>query len=316
MRRTLPPILFIVLVAIFSSPGPLQAAGRFRVEYRPASEPAYAEWRKELKEGRVLEEIAQELNGVFLLPRDLAIGFDQCGEPNAFYDREARSVILCYELLGIFTRRFQEELGEDADKVGDAVMGAVAFVFFHELGHALVDVLELPVTGREEDAVDQLATLILADGSDAGERSALHGALSFYLDGEKGGEVDDSAFWDEHSLNAQRFYNIVCWVYGHAPERHADLVEDGTLPEERAQRCPDEWSQLERSWTTLLEPHINPSAAAEQAPVEAEPEPEAEPQAAPESKPRRKKMPEDMAEPDAEPAPVRPAPGSKVFGEG
>ena len=49
----------------------------------------------------------------------------------------------------------------------------------HELGHALIHVLDLPTTGREEDAVDQLSTYILAYGSEGGESPTLDPALAF-----------------------------------------------------------------------------------------------------------------------------------------
>ena len=36
--------------------------------------------------------------------------------------------------------------------------GVTVSTFFHELGHALIDAWDLPITGREEDAADQLPT--------------------------------------------------------------------------------------------------------------------------------------------------------------
>lgn len=53
--------------------------------------------------------------------------------------------------------------------------------FYHEVGHALVDVLELPITGKEEDAVDQLSTYVLVEDADGGEVAALDGAVAFLL---------------------------------------------------------------------------------------------------------------------------------------
>ena len=63
---------------------------------------------------------------------------------------------------------FKDDYPVEAER-DEAVAGAFIFVFFHELGHALIDVYELPITGREEDAVDQLSTWILTDGTDDGE---------------------------------------------------------------------------------------------------------------------------------------------------
>ncbi|MBI5001896.1 hypothetical protein HZC31_00760, partial [Candidatus Woesearchaeota archaeon] len=57
-------------------------------------------------------------------------------------------------------------------------IGIDAYIFLVP-GHALVDVLELPITGKEEDAVDQLSTLLLIYGG--WDQAALRGAVWFYL---------------------------------------------------------------------------------------------------------------------------------------
>lgn len=229
-------------------------AGDFKYAYSPVKNKKYAGWRRELMGERVLEEIAGELNTQLALPEDVTISFDQCGEINAYYDPDRRRVSICYELMEDLYRVFEDE-AETPEQLDDKVVGAITFVFFHELGHALVHVLALPITGREEDAVDQLSTFLVTDGTEDGEASALDAARSFYADAEAEGG-DDLAFWGEHSLNEQRFYNIICWVYGQNPERYASLVEEGVLPEERAVRCGGEYAQIERSWTTLLRPHL------------------------------------------------------------
>ena len=73
-------------------------------------------------------------------------------------------------------------------------------MFFHELGHALSNVLDLPITGKEEDAVDQLSTFLLAEGDDDNEASALNGAYWFLLEAQQRGPIVKRLFADEHSL--------------------------------------------------------------------------------------------------------------------
>jgi len=163
---------------------------------------------------------------------------------------------MCYELLEHFYEIFKPD-SKSEEELDDAVFGAVAFVFYHELGHALIHILDLPVTGKEEDAVDQLSTLILADGSDAGAKSVLDGARWFMLEeAQNDTTIDKLPFSDEHSLNQQRFYNILCWVYGQDEKKYAFLVKDGILPKDRAARCEGEFAQLSRSWSKLLGPYL------------------------------------------------------------
>lgn len=88
-----------------------------------------------------------------------------------------------------------------------------------------------------------------------GDDAVLSAALSYYVSAEQSeDEIDDSTYADEHSLDKQRFFNLVCWVYGSNPEKHEDLVGDDFLPEARAQRCPGEYQQIDRSWSRLLQP--------------------------------------------------------------
>jgi hypothetical protein len=226
--------------------------GDFKVVYTEIKNAEYAELAKELRDSKLLETIAADLNATIALPFDISISFEECGEPNAFYDPEKRRISMCLELIEDLNDVFQKKI-ESEDAAIEATLNATIFVFFHELGHALVDALKLPITGKEEDAVDQLSTFILADGTDEGEAAALDGAESFLSDEE---QIDNFPFWDEHSLGPQRFYNIVCWVYGQNPDKYLALVDQGVLPQERAVRCQDEYRQISNSWSTLLAPHL------------------------------------------------------------
>lgn len=226
--------------------------GDFKVVSTPIKNAEYAELEKELSESKLLETIAADLNDTIALPFDITITFNECNEVNAFYDSEKRQISMCLELIEDLNDVFQKKTKSE-DEAIEATINAMIFVFFHELGHALVHALGLPVTGKEEDAVDQLSTYILADGTDEGEAAALDGAESFLSDEEA---MDDLPFWDEHSLGPQRFYNIVCWVYGQNPDKYLSLVDQGVLPEDRAALCQDEYKQLANSWATLLAPYL------------------------------------------------------------
>ena len=203
---------------------------------------------------QALEQVIANLNERLALPFDIAVSFEDCDNPDAFYDPETHQLTFCYQLIdeyyGLFSRKVKGK-----DKLDAAVRGAVASTFFHELGHALVDAWQIPITGKEEDAVDQLSTLVLINRSEEGERMALDGALSFklYADRDKGWE---KIYWDEHSLDEQRFYDTICLVYGHDPEKYAYLVQDGTLPRERAELCTDDYPKVAKSWERLLKPYL------------------------------------------------------------
>lgn len=256
-RALLPACAALALAGCAPAEGAvLRDAGDFRVVYEQVRSPDFLRWQADLRQVRVMEDVADALNETFVLPRDVHLGFSECGEPNAFYEPEEHRIRICFELMDELYGAFGET-AESEDELNEAAWGAIYFNLYHELGHALVDVWDLPVTGREEDAADQLAAFLLSDGTEKGEGAVLSGASAFLLQHElEGGRVDEAALWNQHSLDSQRFYNIVCWVYGRDPEGYAFLTEDGTLPRERAEVCVEEYERLDRSWTDLLSPFV------------------------------------------------------------
>jgi len=196
--------------------------------------------------------VTQALNDTVGLPADLPITFAECGLINAFYDPELRAITMCYELFDFIQTQFANA-GLDDDDAFARALDANIFIFFHEVGHALIHVLELPTTGKEEDAVDDLATIVLIESFDGGDQAVLNAAQSFFLSGSEITDLSELDFADEHSLDQQRFFSISCLVYGSNPGGHADLVEAGTLSDDRAALCEEEYPQKLDAWLVLLD---------------------------------------------------------------
>ncbi|HSU15296.1 DUF4344 domain-containing metallopeptidase [Longimicrobium sp.] len=230
-----------------AAPQAAVGAGQFRVAYRPVRDTVFAQWQDDFRQEHFLEDVAAWMNDWVRLPRDVTLTFAECGESNSFYEPKDRTVTVCFELVDELDQIFAHD--EDRDQ---AVNDALLFTTLHEVGHALVNVLDLPITGREEDAVDQLASLILVDGADDGDEAAVNGVRGLPDDDQ----LDDLAFADEHALNGQRFYNVLCLVYGQDPDAYAEWTRDGTLPPERAERCPEEYDRTREAWDRLLGPYL------------------------------------------------------------
>ncbi|MGL6211761.1 MAG: DUF4344 domain-containing metallopeptidase [Paracoccaceae bacterium] len=135
------------------------------------------------------------------------------------------------------------------------VQSNVIAIFYHELGHALIDVLALPVLGREEDAADTLSTLLINSiwEEDAAVAMVYDTATAFLLysdEAEKSGR--ETAYWGQHSLDLQRYYNLACLFYGANPDEREDVARELDLPKNRAELCPDEFQLADESWGALL----------------------------------------------------------------
>lgn len=227
--------------------------GNFIVEHLTVQNPRYNELDRQIKDDKTLEKAADRLNRSLILPTDIQLRTKDCGQANAFYNAQEASITICYELMERFYKLFR--LDGDADqKAYNSMFDAITFVFLHEMGHALIDQYQLPVTANEEDAADRLSSFVcIEELGDDGVRAILAAADAMRIESKmKTNTKKDLA--DEHLLQEQRFFNSLCMVYGSNPEKYTYIVSKGFLPQERAVRCPSEYDRTAGSWSELLAP--------------------------------------------------------------
>jgi hypothetical protein len=96
------------------------------------------------------------------------------------------------------------------------VIGNLLFVLLHEMGHVAITEMGLPVLGREEDAADAFAAVSMIWMKNAFSDRVLAEAAKgwFYSDQRDRMRNVPVAFYDEHSLDRQRAYQIVCYMVG------------------------------------------------------------------------------------------------------
>lgn len=234
---------------------PPAPSGALVLRYEPGSDAVSQAIAGYIQQAGVFDEVAAGLSGVIILPRDIPVVVRNCGEPNAFYSPADGRIAVCYELIQWFSALFASDEELSDQERAEHVVNAAVFTLLHELGHALIDVLDIPATGKEEDAVDDLAALLLLKSGQ--EQTALSAVGQFALATVNMDEEAEFAFWDEHSLDPQRMYSLVCLILGSDPERYPDLAD--VLPPERAVRCPSEYERKSRSWGQLLDKHLRGS---------------------------------------------------------
>lgn len=153
------------------------------------------------------------------------------------------SIVLCGAAMG--------DEGEDA-----FVEANLLGIFYHELGHAMIDLMQLPVFGQEEDAADVASILLIDALFDAETALDLAYDASFGFAAEailRDAEAGVVAWWDSHGPDEQRFYNTVCIFYGADPENREDFAYDMGLPEDRAEVCAEEFDLAWASWGPVLD---------------------------------------------------------------
>jgi hypothetical protein len=230
--------------------------GDFKPFYGETKNEKFLEWKEYLQEADYLEDMSKWLSDNIELPHDIGFTTGECGTVNAFYDPNTKQITLCYEFMTYLEDLFREDYPKQ-EELDETATNALTFIAYHEVGHALVDVLDLPITGKEEDAVDQLSAYLLCDETEADEKmQALDGALAFLnMALKEEDEMEKLAMWQAHSLSQQRFYNILTLIYGSDPNTFEAIKKDGLLPEGRADGAIEEWNRARKAWNAILAPH-------------------------------------------------------------
>jgi hypothetical protein len=206
-----------------------------------------------MKETGLVDELADTIAQTFELPSDLTIVHKECGVENAFYDPKTRQIVMCYELLDVVSEVAWDDADKkDVKKYQETLVATWTSFVFHELGHALIHLYDLPVTGREEDAADDFSTVLMIKREKAG-KAILAAKYWANADPETYSKL---AYAGDHSLDAQRFYRIICLVYGSSADTYRKLVDRDVLTESRAAQCPGEYQKALRSWETLLDGRV------------------------------------------------------------
>ena len=242
--------LFILAVALAIASG--QAHAQFQTRFQTDPPPDLQRWADMLRKSNMPKSTAFLLNRIAAIPRPVMVSFKSCGYVNAQYDPGNDELTFCYELFSDLGERITQKAREGRatpEQTSAALGGAIWFILYHEVGHALFHQLNVPLLGREEDSADQLAVWLAIHRPPPGLDDGVIGALSFFATGSP---ISWDRLGDEHALDQQRLQNVACWAYGANPVRFGWLPALVHLPEHRQGRCATEWKKIDDAVPRLL----------------------------------------------------------------
>ena len=250
-------ILVSIFFTLFLSTYSLgETKSRFEISYLKASNKKEQEVKKWIKESSEIKLVTSLINQKLKLNQSLELKFG--GEEGPLFDNGINKVLIPYGFLIEVQERFQKAkyLDETGITNKEASMDALMHTIFHELAHALIFQYDLPVLGKEEDAADGLASVLLIEFLEDGQEVVITAADLFDLEGQDITEYQVEDYWGEHSLDIQRYYSSLCHVYGSAPEKYKQIKTDEKFSNEKAENCIDDYDILVNSWFTLLAPFL------------------------------------------------------------
>lgn len=243
-------------VRAHSSRSPALKSDRFDIAYVEPTNPAHRSIYEILRKEHILEKM-QALLAPVKLPVRITLKLEGCdGVVNAtFWDD---TIKVCYEYIDYVLKHASRIANELS--LRNVMIGPTIEVFLHEAGHAVLEVLNIPFFGREEEVSDYFATYILLQLCKDDARRLILGTS--FVGGaeaidEQGKAPELHLLADTHSLPAQRYFNRWCMAYGADPILFADAIGNGMLPQSRAKHCRYEYQTNEFAFKTLISPYID-----------------------------------------------------------
>lgn len=237
---------------------------RIHVEYQTPKDPAQQKVFDVVKQHHVLETVRKIFSPWNLGDIDLNIRTTSCGVSNAWYQRVGKvpTVSICYEYLQEIWDSMPEEtkavLGES---MKDAICGQLFFAVAHELGHAMFDIFDVPVFGRQEDAADQFATYMMLQFGGEQALQLINGAAYGYhayikdLSTKPQVTLPLAALSSDHGTPEERYFNLICAAYGY--DQRLFSLEMHKIPPSRAQKCRDEYEDIKYAMHTVFWSHLD-----------------------------------------------------------
>jgi hypothetical protein len=251
----------LIYPAFHAAPAVAQAPANLQnplvdIAYVQPTNPAFRPIYDRLVKLQVLEELRQFL-APLRLPRKLTVRVEQCGAATRPFKPQGPAVI-CYEMIDQI-EKFAAKANENSREI--VVVGTFVQAVFHEIAHAIFDILQAPVWGREEDAADRLTAFMMLQFGEAPARKTIGGTATFFALSNR--TWTGSAFANVAAPEAQRYFNFLCIAYGGAPKSFEYLVKAekdkaALLPEDRARRCPGEYAQVRKAFNLRIMPYVDP----------------------------------------------------------
>jgi hypothetical protein len=149
------------------------------------------------------------------------------------------------------TPKYRQELAE-------FVAGNMLFVLLHEMAHAAVSEMGIPVLGKDEDAADSFAaTRLIKLGSGFSDQVVVDSAKGWFMSDRRDKKEGDAVpYYDAHGFNLQRAYQFVCFLVGSNEDKFKNLANETKLPKDRQESCKGDYSKALNAWDSVLKPHL------------------------------------------------------------
>ena len=214
-----------------------------------------------LRQTQYFEKQVSDLNKYFKLPNNIYIGLGECQEKNAYYNKNSKIIIICYELIfDIYDKFLIEYQSNGITKKQATIMtlNIIDHIFYHQLAHALFDTMYISnnekIEKNEESMIDSFANQIRISMERDLESNTVTSIAAWFKIMNQTQNIKQINGWNEHGLDLERFFNMACENSGLDRIKTLNLIEKGFISNEKLIECKIKYIEQKEKVEMIINP--------------------------------------------------------------
>jgi len=214
-----------------------------------------------LRHTQYFEKQVSNLNKYFKLPNNIYIGLGECQQKNAFYDKNSKMIIVCYELIfDIYDKFLKEYESNGITKKQATIMtlDVVDHIFYHQLSHALFDTLYISdnqeIDTNKDKIINSFSNQIKISMQQDSEDDRLISVASWFKIMNETQSVKRINVMNEHTLNFEKFFHMACENSRLDRVKTLNFIERGLIPNEKLVQCKIKYIEEKEKLELMINP--------------------------------------------------------------
>ena len=200
-----------------------------------------------LRQNQYFEKQISYLNEKIKLPTNTVIGLGECQEKKAFYNKDTKMIVICYELISDIYNKVEEKYKskEFTDKhISKTTLDIIDFIFYHQVSHVILEIIsnyeKITILNNNEFFVDSLSNHIKSTIQKDKKKYQIESIALWFKIIYETENLKSPHMGYTHSLNLERFSKIVCQDSLFNSTITSDYIQKGILLKQNIIECKSE----------------------------------------------------------------------------
>ena len=200
-----------------------------------------------LRQNQYFEKQIFYLNEHIKLPKNTIIGLGECQEKKAYYNKDTKMIVICYEIISDIYQKLTEEYkskGFTEKHISKITLDVVDFIFYHQVSHVILEITssdkDNTITNNNEFFIDSLSNHIKSIIQKDKEKHLIESIALWFKIMHEIENFKTPHMWDTHSLNLERLSKMACQDSSFNSTKTLDYIQKGILTKQDIIECKSE----------------------------------------------------------------------------